>query len=220
MANHSYNYSSMIKAPSELGMSSEGSIGALSRDIDGLIAYTEILVSGKSKASRGGGALGNKYFLNTGAQCNAKDTKQQTDRYIYINNIPTGNIPLISSAMGTNFKDFKGLIPGITGNLSALDPFALVNAFSAGSNPECQKITMDTVDVNNNKSAETHYVTLADIEDTDACLFPNKRNPITNKKCSESFTDYTDDSVSLDAPHFIGLAVLSLFILYRIMDNN
>jgi hypothetical protein len=218
--NQGYDYSKQIKAPSELGMSSDGNIGALSRDIDGLIAYTEILVSGKSKASRTGGALGNKYFLNTGAECLAKDTKQQTERYIYINNIPTGNIPLISSAMGTNFKDFKGLIPGITGNLGALNPFALVGAFSAGSNPECQKITMDTVDVNNNKSSETHYVTLADIEGTDACLFPNKRNPITNKKCSESFTDYANDGVSLDAPHFIGLAVLSLFILYRVMDKE
>jgi hypothetical protein len=214
----SYNYSAMIKAPSELGMSSEGSIGALSRDIDGLIAYTEVLVSGKSKASRGGGALGNKYFLDTGAECLAKDTKQQTERYIYINNVPTGNIPLISSAMGTNFTDFKGLIPGITGNLSALNPFALVGAFSAGSNPECQKITMETIDVNNNKSQETHYVTLADIEGTDACLFPNKRNPITNKKCSEAFSDYRESN--LETPYFLALATLSLFILYRVMESR
>ena len=215
-----YDYSSKIKAPSELGMSSEGSIGALSRDIDGLIAYTEVLVSGKSKASRSGGALGNKYFLDTGAECRASDTNQQAERYIYINNVPTGNIPLISSAMGTNFTDFKGLIPGITGNLAALDPFALVGAFTAGSNPECQQITMETVDVNNNKSKETHYVTLADIEGTDACLFPDKRNPITNKICSEAFTssDYRENEFSIETPHFIALAALSLFVLYRAMD--
>ena len=213
----SYNYSSMIKAPSELGMSSNGSIGALSNDINGLIAYTEVLVSGKSKASRSGGPLGNKYFLDTGAECNAKDTKQQTERYIYINNVPTGNIPLISSAMGTNFTDFKGLIPGITGNLSALNPMALMSAFTAGSNPECQQITMETIDVNNNKSKETHYVTVADITNTDACLFPNKRNPITNQKCSESFSNADSE---MEAPHFIGLAILSLFVLYRVMDKE
>lgn len=219
MADHSYSYSSMIKAPSELGMSSNGSLGALSNDINGLIAYTEVLVSGKSKASRGGGALGNKYFLDTGAECLAKDTNQQTERYIYINNVPTGSIPLISSAMGTNFTDFKGLIPGITGNLSALNPFALVGAFTAGSNPECQQITMETIDVNNNKSKETHYVTTADVRNIDACLFPNKRNPVTNQKCSESFTDYNADS-KIETPHFIGLAILSLFLLYRVMDKE
>ena len=209
----------MIKAPSELGMSSNGSFSALSNDITGLIAYTEVLVSGKSKASRSGGALGNKYFLDSGAECKAKDTNQQTERYVFINNIPTGNIPLISSAMGTNFTDFKGLIPGITGNLSALDPFALVGAFTAGSNPECQQITMETVDINNNKSKETHYVTTADISNIDSCLFPDRRNPITNRRCSESFTDYNEDT-TIDTPHFIGLAVLSLFLLYRVMDKE
>ena len=221
MANNTYDYSSMIKPPSELGMSSEGSIGALSRDIDGLIAYTEVLVSGKSKASRTGNALGNKYFLNTGAECSAKDTKQQTERYIYINNIPTGNIPLISSAMGVNFKDFKGLIPGITGNLGALNPFALVSAFSAGSNPECQKITMETIDVKNNKSKETHYVTTVDIAGIDSCLFADKRNPITKKKCTETFADYSSDNIqTIETPHFVVLASLSLFLLYRVMDKE
>lgn len=218
MANHNYDYSKQIKAPSELGMSSNGSLSALSNDINGLISYTEILVSGKSAASRSGGALGNKYFLETGAECLANDTNQQANRYIYVNNVPTGNIPLISSAMGTNFTDFKGLIPGITGNLAVLNPFALVSAFTAGSNPACQPITMQTIDVNNNKSTETHYVTVADIENTDACLFPNKRNPVTNARCTEAFDNETESP--LDPPHFIGLSVLALFILYRVMNKE
>ena len=218
--NHTYDYSAMIKAPSELGMSSNGTFSALSNDITGLIAYTEVLVSGKSKASRAGGALGNKYFLDSGAECLAKDTNQQTERYVYINNVPTGSIPLISSAMGTNFTDFKGLIPGITGNLSALDPLALVGAFTAGSNPECQQITMETIDVNNNKSQESHYVTTADISNIDSCLFPNKRNPVTNQRCYESFVDNNSDDTVIETPHFIGLAVLSLFLLYRVMDKE
>lgn len=47
-------------------MSSKGSISAVSKDINGLISYVEVLVTGKSKASASGGPLGNKFFKNRG----------------------------------------------------------------------------------------------------------------------------------------------------------
>ena len=58
-----YNYAKQIKAPSELGMSGDGNMGALARDVAGLINYTEVLVSGKSRAQRTSGPLGNKFFF-------------------------------------------------------------------------------------------------------------------------------------------------------------
>ena len=51
-----YQYWKQIRTPKQLGMSSEGSIGAMSRDVAGLIDYTEVLVTGRGRASATGGA--------------------------------------------------------------------------------------------------------------------------------------------------------------------
>ena len=182
-----YPYYKNIKTPSEIGMSTRGSLSAVANDITGLIAYVEVLVTGKSKASATGGPLGNKFFLKTGAKCMDKSNNKQVDRYIYVNNVPVGNIPFISSGLDVNFSEFKGLIPGTMGNLNVLNPFSIMSAFLAGSTPECQELTMQTIDNNNNKSSETHYVTTVDIKNMDPCTFQNGRNPVYNSKCRETF---------------------------------
>ena len=220
-----YPYYKNIKTPQEIGMSSKGSLTALGKDIDGLIQYVELLVSGNSKASATGKPLGNKFFLQTGAKCVDTKTKEQMDRYIYINNVPVGNIPFISSGMGVNFSEFKGMIPGMMGNLNALNPFSIMQAFMSGTTPDCQEITMETIDVNNNKSSETHFVTLVDINNMDPCLFPDKTNPITKEKCREAFT--TSDDMSPKLPddtieqiYFASLAGVGIYILYKFMLKN
>ena len=222
-----YPYYKNIKTPSALGMSSKGSISAVSKDIDGLIAYVEVLVTGKSDASATGGPLGNKFFLKTGAKCmdisSDASNNQQVDRYIYVNNVPVGNIPFISGGMGTNFNDFEGLIPGAMGNLNVLNPFAIMQAFLSGSTPDCQEITMETIDINNNKSSETHYVTTVDIKNMDPCTFQDGNNPVTNVKCKESFnTDTNNETVSLPTDpivqlYFLGLAIIGLYVLSKLM---
>jgi hypothetical protein len=58
----------------------------------------------------------------------------------------------------------------------------------AGSKPDCQELTMQVIDSNNNKSTETHFVTIADIKDMDNCIFIDKKpNPVTGVKCRETF---------------------------------
>ena len=188
-----YPYYKYIKTPDQLGMSSKGSLKVLGKDIDGLIEYVNVLVSGKSKASATGKPLGNKFFIKTGAKCVDKDTGAQTDRYVYINNVPMGNIPFISSGMGVNFSEFKGLIPGTISNLIAFNPAGLFQAFLEGSAPKCQQITMETIDINNEKSTETQYVTLVDIRNMDPCSFGDKKNPITGQKCKETFSNLFND---------------------------
>jgi hypothetical protein len=218
----SYPYYKNIKSPSEIGMSSKGSLTTLGKDIDGLIQYVELLVSGKSNASKTGGPLGNQFFLQTGAKCMDQASNNQVDRHIYVNNVPVGNIPFISSGMGVNFSEFKGLIPGTMGNLNALNPFTIMQAFMSGSTPPCQEITMQTIDVNNNKSSETHFVTLVDIQNMDPCLFPKKQNPITKENCRETFvsssSNFPQDPV--DQIYFMSLAGVGLYILYRFMENR
>ena len=226
-----YPYYKNVKTPSQIGMSDKGTIQQMSQNIVGLTNYVELLVSGKSKASATGGPLGNKFFLQTGGKCldNSVDgSNNQVDRYIYVNNVPEGNIPFISSGLGVNFSEFRGLIPGAMSNLNVLNPFGLLQSFLAGSTPPCQEITMQTIDVNNNKSSETHFVTVADIQNMDPCSFSNRRNPITNRKCSEAFsTSVSANAGRVDMPddplaqvYFASLGLIGVYILYRFMEKS
>jgi hypothetical protein len=231
-----YPYYKNIKTPSQIGMSDKGTIQQMTKDINGLVQYVELLVQGKSKASATGNALGNKFFLKTGAKCAAMDkctnkkdpsTCKQVDRYIYVNNVPAGNIPFISSGLGVNFSEFKGLIPGSMSNLNVLNPYAIMSAFLSGSTPPCQEITMQTINVNNNKSSETHYVTLTDIGNMDPCSFPKKKNPVNNSKCKETFKlnmENDDMQIMSDDPfvqlYLASLAGIGVYILYRFMEKS
>ena len=232
----SYPYYKNIRTPSEIGMSDRGTIQQMSKNIDGLIQYVSLLVSGDSSASATGRPLGNKFFLQTGAKCHAIDkctdnsdysTCEQTDRFIYINNVPQGNIPFISSGLGVNFSEFKGLIPGTMSNLNVLNPFAILRAFMSGSTPPCQELTMQTIDVNNNSSSETHYVTLTDISSMDPCSFSNRKNPITGANCRETFETGVSANAALIMPedplvqiYFLSLAGLGIYILNGFMNKS
>ena len=231
-----YPYYRNIRTPTQIGMSDKGTIQQMAKNIDGLIQYVEVLVTGNSKASATGRPLGNKFFLKTGAKCAATDkctdpndssTCEKVDRYMYVNNVPQGNIPFISSGLGVNFSEFKGLIPGAMGNLNVLNPFGIMRSFLSGSNPPCQEITLQTVDINNNRSSETHYLTLTDISNMDPCSFPDRKNPITGDRCRETFKTGVSayaTPVLPDDPlaqlYFLGLAGVGIYILNGLMNKS
>jgi hypothetical protein len=226
----SYPYYKYIKTPSELGMSDEGSLEQMGKDINGLISYVELLVSGNSKASSTGQALGNKFFLKTGGKCKDTKTSQDVDRWVYINNVPTGNIPFISSGIGVNFSEFKGLIPGTISNLNAFNPSGIYQSFLSGSKPDCQEITMETIDIYNNKSTESHYVTVTDIKNMDPCIFSDKKNPLTQQNCRETFSNmeetlnqvystYKIPDDTIVKTYFASLGILGMYLLYRLMEK-
>lgn len=209
-----YPYYKYIRNPSEIGMSTKGTLNQLGQNVDGLMEYVKLLVSGKSRASATGKPLGNKFFLPTGGKCAAEDNVEPQERFIYINNIPTGNIPIVSAGMDTNFADYKGLIPGAISNLNALNPMEIFQGFTQGSRPACRKVTLQTVDTENRTGSETHYVTTVDIGNLDPCLFTDRKNPVTSKKCKETFRAMGgDDPVpaswwswmeNIDGPHEVG----------------
>jgi hypothetical protein len=62
-----YPYDKNIKTTRQIGMSDDGNSQQMSKDIDGLIKYMELLVNGKSTASARELPLGNKILLKTGA---------------------------------------------------------------------------------------------------------------------------------------------------------
>jgi hypothetical protein len=230
-----YNYTDFIKNPAELGMSGKGTIKTLGKDINGLISYVELLLVGDSKASKTGGPLGNKFFLRTGSKCMDASNDLEVDRYIYINNVPQGNIPFLSSSSGINFGSARGLIPGAMGNLGAFNPFGLLGAFVTGGTPECQQVTLETIDSHNNSSEETHFVTKMDIRQLNPCNFKNtadKKNPVTGVKCKENFSSMNAQSSLINArcpniqkdplsqAYIASLGVFGIFILYKMMYNK
>ena len=213
-------------------MSDKGTIEALGNDVNGLINYVKVLVEGKGKASTTGQPLGNKFFLKTGAKCLDKNTKKEVDRYIYVNNVPDGNIPIVSQGLGVNFSEFRGLIPGAISDLNVLNPYAIMQSFLSGSTPSCQKLTMQTIDNNNRKSSETHYVTLVDIQNMDPCSFQNKTNPITKQSCRQAFQNITNnendtsniDQIKLPRDpiaqlYYLSLSALAIYMLYKLIEK-
>jgi hypothetical protein len=225
-----YNYAKNIRAPRELGISSNGSLTTLSNDITGLLAYTNLLVDGTGKASRTGQPLGNKFFLTTHSQCLEKTTKQPVDRYIYLSNIPDGNIPLLSSAAGGDFKNFRGLIPGILSdmnNLSVPKPWEIFQTFEDGGIP-CQLVSLEVVDVNNRKSMQSRYIALSDLKEMNPCLFPSRKNPITGRGCVQLFTNknkkkdhynkmYTIPDNIIVQTYFLLFGLFFIYVLMKIL---
>jgi hypothetical protein len=147
-----------------------------------------------------------------------------------------GNIPLISSGAGVNFSEFKGLIPGTISNLNAFDPSALMRSFLEGSKPDCQEITMETIDIYNNKSTESHFVTTIDVNNMDPCAFSNKTNPNNGAKCKETFSNIknqlnVDNYECVDShfkipndpiiqAYFASLGFFGIYMIYRLMIKN
>ena len=198
-----YLYWKRILKPSDMGMSADGNFGALTNDVSGLINYIEVLVSGNA-GSTTGGPLGDKFFLKTGGQCTDVASGKKVDRYIYIDNVPNGNIPFISSGLGgTDFTEFEGLIPGLLGDLGKLNPLNLFKSFMMGDNPDCMSVTLQTIvpvadaDLNDtgkdNIGNETQYVAVADVKNMDPCIFNDKKNPADpSLTCTETFTARMD----------------------------
>ena len=193
----SYSYKDQIYTPEQLGMSGEGSMTALENDVTGMLGYVSVLVDGSGKASKTGGPLGDKFFMKTGAKCSDVNTGEQVDRYIYVNNVP--NPPL------------AGLIKGVTTGLDALNPFRIMGAFAEGSNPPCKEINLEVIDVNNQVSNQTHYVTLTDI---------NSLEGFKNKKIA-------DNAAPVELPHDLGIQLyyitlsgLGLYLVYKLMQKQ
>jgi len=215
----SYNYAANVRTPGAIGMSPDGTLTALGNDITGLISYTQLLVEGSGKASATGQPMGNKFFLKTMGTCQDIDTGDTVDRYIYINNIPMGNIPFISESIGGNFSSFRGLIPGMFSDMEVFNPVTIAKGFMAGSMPSCRAINMGTVDVNNNVGSETQFVADVDIEAIDPCLFSNKKNPITNAGCIEVFSNIATSSQYSSKNNDNNIVIIFLlFAIYLIVN--
>lgn len=204
-----YPYWKDINTPKDLGFSAGGSFDDLERDVDGLIDYVDVLVTGRGNASRTGRPLGNKFFLPTGGKCKDVDTGKLVDRYMYINNVPDGDIPFISEAMGRSFNSFEGLLPGILTDLGKINPMKFLQALTLGENPPCKEVTLEVINDNNYASKESHHILLADLAQAEGFENMNKTND--NVKMPN------DPIIQL---YYLSLGLVIIYILYCLMNKQ
>ena len=215
-----YEYHTKIKSPKELDMSPDGNMSALAKDVGGIIAYVELLVEGGGKANRAGKPLGDRFFLKTAAKCKDVDTKEDVDRYHYVNNQIDGKINLPGFKLNTGLK---GLIPGVIGDITKINPAGLLSGFVEGSKPWCKKVRKKVIDNNNNESYETHHIALSDLKAhelnaSDRKKLRNfKKNMKNNDKhaqCKESFQNL----MNKDQVPNLYITSASLFMIYLLYN--
>jgi hypothetical protein len=184
-----YVYSKFIKSPTEMGMSGEGTMDALSKNVAGLMNYMQILTEGGGKASKTGGILGDRFFITTGGKCTDASNNSVT-RSMYIDNVANGNSQALQK-LGMGDTAFNGLIPGILNDATAMNPVAIFGAFAAGSQPKCRNIHMKTSSANNKAGTGAGFVVDSEIKSINPCAFVNGINPLSNEKCTikESFVN-------------------------------
>lgn len=225
-----YDYSAKIKSTSDLGMGPEGDLDTLENDIAGIMGYVKVLIESGGDAQTIDGPLGGKFFLPTAAKCKDVETKAEVTRSLYINNQADGSIPFISQGMGVTFGQFKGLVPGILGNVAQINPFQLLSAFMTDKMPACQAIVMPTIPNSGQLSYGTGYVLLNDIKYMNPCWFPNRTNPVTGITCREAFEtmgDDTEEKQSATMPqdwlvrlYYTSLALLGLYIFLKLLKKK
>ena len=211
-----YDYVSFIKTPDDLGIGPEGSISQLVRNVGGLINYVELLSTGDGRASKIGGPLGDSFFLTTGAKCKDVATGNLVTRSIWVNNIPNGKIPFITTALnGAKFTAFEGLVPGVLGNLAGIHPMQMFQAFTSGSNPDCQLVFKDTRNENNVPGKGSGYLTMEDIKIMGTDGFTTL-NDMKNKEEDKSVMP-DDEMVKL---YYGALGLLGLYIFIMLFKRK
>ena len=213
-----YSYSKHIKTPSQMGMSGDGD--AIGSNVHGLESYVKLLFEGGGNASKTRSALGNQYFLETGAKCKDTASGKQVKRSLYINNIPSQKT-FLSSGMNLVFGKSAGLVPGILNNLENINPLGIFGAFMSGTNPDCMAVTLPTRNSNNERGSDTKFLTVHDVKNLPECWFPDKTNPITKKvgnNCIENFQNISNTNKFDDSDPFDDFDIIHELI--NVKDNN
>jgi hypothetical protein len=207
-----YPYYEMIKSPDELGASPKGTMQALKKDVQALGDYVDVLITGTSRAQRGNGPLGNKYFMSANSDC--KDSNGVSHpRYVFINNIP-GDTSLVGSANGKKVTQYRGLVPGIIQDVLYINPSKLFSAFSQGDT--CRQVTMETRDITNAVKKESQYVLEDDLVTYPASWFEEGIHPILTATESENFT--TEEDLP-EMVYYISVGLLTLYLAMKLIKK-
>jgi hypothetical protein len=191
-----YSYSDHVAQPSSLGVGTNGTFGQITTNLNAGLTYVNTLVSGNP-------TLGNRFFVNTAAQCTAPDGSTKS-RFNYINNIASAS-KLLPSGVESIGGGLTGLIPGAVGDIASLNPTYLFRSLSSDGLPSCECYKCEV-----SSGSQYHFLTPALSPDfstslcqrVDSSLCP--QDPVT-----ESFSNFAS---SESAPHVI-IAIGALLLL-------
>lgn len=194
---NNYKYYKYIKTPKDMGVTVGSSLNNVSDGVSGIFSYVKLLVEGKSNASKTGMPLGNKYFLKTEEDCTNQYTGVVEKRSLYFDNVPTGGLGILEDT-GDNFTEFKGLVPGAIEDVMAIGKIDFFSVFTETDIPKCLPVKLKTIDISNNASDDTQFVTVNDIKQISPCNFIARANPITNAVCRRDGFTMPDDDTNED----------------------
>ena len=261
-----YNYPKSIKPPSELGMSSKGTMSALAWNVAGISDYVNVLVSGDSRAQKNGGKqpLGERFYLKTAGKCCSKFEikryinlfgkikrkricKEKQNRYMFLNNIPNGNIPFLSDATGQNMPSLRGLVPGTMENIGKINPLEMVAGFMQGAYPKCRKLKLKSTSWMKTGPIFP-YVADADIANLDPCLWDEKGNPrrswtkdtygknpvskepkggcregfqmMNEKLASKKYSEFKGEKNPINNLYNLGFSTFLIYLMYNLITKH
>lgn len=235
-----FKYYKFIKNPDELGVSSDGSISALSKNIQGIVSYVEVLINGKSKANKLDRPLGGSFFLKTGGQCKDYKTNKVVTRSMYIDNVPTGRIPIVSGLTGFRTDEFRGLVPGVVDNIMDINPLKLFGAFMEGSEPLCAEVSLPVTDEKGRLKKGSGFVPISELKDLISNGKIENKNLVTSRmnqalegklenETTETFQNIMTGNYSLKSVkrhkktdnftniYYLSIAVLFSYILIKLI---
>jgi hypothetical protein len=226
------NYAGFIRPPTDpvMKFTEGGTRKELAHNINGITSYVDLLISGESKASKRVSEdgknlpIGGKYFMKTILKCKDVDSGSEVDRYVYMNNIPTGRLPF---TVGTE-TSYKGIVPGMMGNIEKMSPFEMIDEMFSSSVPKCKKVSLEVVSNTSDSGQEkTRNVSLDNLQSLlnrnehinsytdDASYSQNELN-----SWKEGFENPFEFDSHLTDMYFLTILMLSFYILYCLLRNR
>lgn len=213
-----YDYQSFIKTPTQKNVNNNQTWKQFDYNLDVAGNYVEFIMSDQNNVTTTGSSLGMNYLLDTNTQCTATDLNNASvERYTYINsNIQSGMLDSIIQDIETAFN---------ANNLTL--------AFTPSI--DCQGVTLQTIDENNQSGFGTAWVATSEISNINPCQFQNGTNPVTNVTCGEFFTNYSDAKYdnnliydnkkkkgkdAIESVYLTGIMVFGLYLIYCFMKKT
>jgi hypothetical protein len=155
----SYDYLKDIKSPAAKGVSSAGTMDQVFTNTGAITGYVNDLILGPTDGS---GGFGNQLFSDTGGKCKAPNG-EVVNRWTWINNKMGADDA--AGILGDSFKGavggsgMDGIVPGIGGDIAAMNPLKIMNALVLDGVPPCQAFTCPITDDNGlNIGTQTRFL--------------------------------------------------------------
>ena len=198
----SYDYLKDIKSPAQKGVSSAGTMDQVFTNTGAITGYVNNLLLGPK--------LGNQMFSDTGGTCKAPNGSV-VRRWTWVNNKMGADDaaailgPSFQRAVGGSGID--GIVPGMGGDIAAINPLKIMNAMVLDASPPCQAYTCPvTLEDGTDNGTETHFMSpslelnmngckkVANSSDLETSTVKLEKAAAATARYPESFTPYFSSS--------------------------